>query len=416
MITRLGITRTRLAFILGGLAMFGPFSIDTVFPAFPPMEHDLAVDAVAMQQTISVYLLGYALMSLMHGPISDAVGRKRVILAGIAVFIAASVGCALAQTMPVMLFFRAIQGLSAGVGLIVGRAVVRDALDGHDAQKLMSQISMIFGVAPAIAPVVGGWILGWSNWHGIFWFLTAFSVVLFVVAALALPETHPPEKRLPLHPRALMQGYEHILKNGRFRLLALAGTANFGALFLYISSAPAFVLNLLKLNAQQFVLFFAPTIGGMILGAFLSGRAAGRMKGTRLANFGFAIGGVATAFNLSYNYFFPQPILPWAIIPTALIALGVALVFPILTLSILDLYPNARGSASSMQAFVGLLSNALIAGVLSAWLSDSGMHLALGAAAFSVTGYLLWRWYLRVAQRTPSDPVDTAAALEPTEI
>jgi DHA1 family bicyclomycin/chloramphenicol resistance-like MFS transporter len=416
MITRLGISRTRLAFILGGLAMFGPFSIDTVFPAFPPMEHDLAVDKIAMQQTISVYLLGYALMSLMHGPISDAVGRKRVILSGIAVFIVASIGCALAQSMPVMLFFRAVQGLSAGVGLIVGRAVVRDALDGHDAQKLMSQISMIFGVAPAIAPVVGGWILGWSSWHMIFWFLTAFSVALFVLTAVALPETHPTEKRLPLHPRALMKGYEHILKNGRFRLLALAGTANFGALFLYISSAPAFVLNLLKLNAQQFVLFFAPTIGGMIFGAFLSGRAAGRMKGTRLANFGFAVGGVATAFNLGYNYFFPQPTLPWAIIPTALIAFGVALVFPILTLSILDMYPNARGSASSMQAFVGLLSNALIAGVLSALLSDSGWHLALGAAAFSTTGYVLWRWYLSIAQRTPSDPVDTAAALEPTEI
>lgn len=416
MMTRFGITRTRLAFILGGLAMFGPFSIDTVFPAFPQMEHDLAINAVAMQQTISVYLLGYALMSLLHGPISDAVGRKKVILVGIIVFIAAAIGSALSRTMPVMLFFRAVQGLSAGVGLIVGRAVVRDALDGHDAQKLMSQISMIFGVAPAIAPVVGGWILGWTSWHGIFWFLTAFSVLLFAVTLFFLPETHPPEKRLPLHPKVLMNGYEHILKNGRFRLLALAGTANFGALFLYISSAPAFVLNLLKLNAQQFVLFFAPTIGGMVFGAFLSGRAAGRMKGPRLANFGFAVGGIATVFNLGYNYFFPHPTLPWAVIPTALIAFGVALVFPILTLAILDMYPHARGSASSMQAFVGLLSNALIAGVLSALLSDSGLHLAMGAAVFTTIGFLLWRWYLAIAQRIPPDPVDTAAALEPTEI
>src|SRR6478672_7059019 len=103
MITRLGISRTRLAFILGALAMLGPFSIDTVFPAFPPMEHDLGVDAVAMQQTISLYLLGYALMSLMHGPISDAVGRKPVLLAGVAVFALASVGCALVHSMPLML-------------------------------------------------------------------------------------------------------------------------------------------------------------------------------------------------------------------------------------------------------------------------------------------------------------------------
>jgi DHA1 family bicyclomycin/chloramphenicol resistance-like MFS transporter len=108
--------------------------------------------------------------------------------------------------------------------------------------------------------------------------------------------------------------------------------------------------------------------------------------------------------------------LPWAIIPTALIALGVAMVFPILTLAILDMYPNARGRASSMQAFVGLLSNALIAGVLSPWLSGSGLSLALGAAAFSCAGFVLWRWYLSIAQRAPPDPVDTAAALEPMEM
>jgi DHA1 family bicyclomycin/chloramphenicol resistance-like MFS transporter len=416
MMTRLGISRARLAFILGGLAMFGPFSIDTVFPAFPPMEHDLGVDALAMQQTISVYLFGYALMSLMHGPISDAVGRKRVILAGVIIFTVASIGCALARDMPTMLLFRALQGLSAGVGMIVGRAVVRDALDGHDAQKLMSQISMIFGVAPAIAPVIGGWILGWSNWHMIFWFLAAFSLALLLVTVLALPESHPAENRLALHPKVLLRGYEDILKNSRFRLLALSGTANFGALFIYISSAPAFVLKLLKLNPQQFVLFFAPTIGGMILGAFVSGRAAGRMTGPHLANCGFAIGAIATAFNLGYNYFVTEPTLPWAVIPTALIALGVALVFPILTLAIFDMYPNARGSASSMQAFVGLLSNALIAGVLSPLLSDNGWHLAVGAAVFSTSGFLLWRWYLHVAQRIPPDPVDTAAALEPTQL
>ena len=105
--------------------------------------------------------------------------------------------------MPQMLFFRAVQGLSAGVGLIVGRAVVRDALDGDDAQRLMSHISMIFGVAPAIAPIVGGWILGWSNWQAIFWFLSAFSLLLMLTTAIALPESHPPEDRLPLNFKAL---------------------------------------------------------------------------------------------------------------------------------------------------------------------------------------------------------------------
>lgn len=414
MIANLAISRARLAWILGALAMFGPFSIDTVFPAFSAMEQAFGVGKAAMQQTISVYLLGYAGMSLLHGPLSDALGRKPVILSGIAVFALASVGAALATSMPQMLFFRAVQGLSAGVGLIVGRAVVRDALDGDDAQRLMSRISMIFGVAPAIAPMIGGWILGWSRWQGIFWFLAAFAVILLLTTAVALPESHPPARRLPLNAKALAGGYRRIIGNRRFRLLALAGTANFGALFLYIASAPAFVLDLLGLNEQQFAYFFAPTIAGMIIGAFFSGRAAGRMSGVRLANIGFAFSGASALFNIVYALAAPEPRLPWAVLPMAVNAFGIALVFPILTIAILDMYPEQRGSASSMQAFVGLLSNALIAGVLSPLLSGSALRLALGAAMFSATAYGMWLWYLthtRVPPRASSNP----ASLEPTD-
>lgn len=395
------ISRARLAFILGGLAMFGPFSIDTVFPAFPVMASDLGVGKVAMQQTISVYLMGYAAMSLFHGPISDAIGRRKVLLAGIVLFTLASVGAALATEMGVMLAFRALQGLSAGVGLIVGRAVVRDCRDGDDAQRLMSQISMIFGIAPAIAPVIGGVILGWSDWHGIFWFLAAFGLVLLVVTAWGLPESHPPENRVPLHPVTLARDYWSMLSSRKFRLLALAGAANFGALFLYIASAPAFVLDLLGLGEQDFVWFFAPTIGGMMLGAFLSGRAAGRMSGRRLVSWGFACGGVAAVYNITYNLFTASPSLPWAVLPTALSAFGIALVFPILTLMILDRYPRQRGGASSMQAFVALLSNAAIAGLLSPLVSHSGLLLALTAAAFTAVAFALWRWYLSHLHRHP---------------
>ena len=381
--------------------MLGPFSIDTIFPAFAVMENALHVDKVAMQQTISTYLLGYAAMSLFHGPLSDALGRKPVILAGIAVFTLASIACALSTTMTQMLIFRVIQGLSAGVGLIVGRAIVRDALDGDDAQRLMSNISMIFGVAPAIAPIIGGWILGWSNWQAIFWFLSAFSLILLLATAFTLPESHPVEKRLPLNVKALTQAYKSIVVNRGFRLLALAGTANFGALFLYITSAPAFVLDMLKLNEQQIGYFFVPTIAGMVLGAFFSGRAAGKMSGVRLANIGFLFCGISAAFNIPYNFFVSEISLPLAVLPMVLSAFGVALVFPILTIAILDMYPNQRGTASSMQAFVALLSNAIIAGVLSPALSDNGLHLALAAGAFSLVAYALWLWYLTHTDKLP---------------
>src|SRR5688500_14052792 len=405
----------RLALLLGGLAMFGPFSIDTIFPAFPQIGAQLGADKVAMQQTISAYLLAYAAMSVVHGPLSDAIGRRRVILAGLAVFTLASVGCALSTSLPMLLAFRVLQGLSAGVGLIVGRAVIRDVLHGDDAQRLMSQVSMIFGVAPAIAPIIGGWILGWARWPAIFWFLVAFSLLLLAATWWALPETHPPQARLSLAPKRLLRDYFAIFLNGRFQRLAAAGTFNFGALWLYIASAPAFVIDILHLNERQFGWFFVPLISGMMLGAFVSGSSAGRISGKRLANMGFACCGVAAVVNIGYNLLVATPTIPWAVLPMMLGSFGIALVFPILTLAILDMYPRQRGSASSLQAFTGLVSNAVIAGLLSPLLSHHALHLALGAAVFTVLGYAFWRWEMRVNARMPACAPMEAVALEPTE-
>ena len=374
-------SRLRLALLLGGLAMFGPFAIDTMFPAFPEIEGEFGVSAVAMQQTISVYLVAYALVSIFHGPISDARGRKPVIVWGVVVFALASVGAALAQDLTQLLIARAVQGMSAGAGLIVGRAIIRDCMEGHDAQRLMSQVTMIFSVAPAIAPIFGGWIMGWSEWRMIFWSLTGFSAVLLVLCLLWLPETHPPANRVPLKLGPLFRGSWAIARNRRFLLLSFAGCMNFGALFLYIASAPVFVLDILKLNQQQFGWFFVPMIAGMMLGAFASGRLAGRMSQTAAAGLGFGISIAAVLFNVGYNLLVSAPTLPWAVLPMALNAFGIALVFPLVTLAILDMYPRQRGAASSMQAFVGLAFNAILAGLVSPLASHGGaLTLALASS------------------------------------
>ncbi|MFD0740369.1 multidrug effflux MFS transporter [Lysobacter koreensis] len=388
----------RLALLLGGLAMFGPFSIDTIFPAFQKMGAAFGADKLAMQQTISVYLIAYALMSVVHGPLSDAIGRRRVILGGLFVFTLASVGCALSTDLTTLLAFRALQGLSSGVGLIVGRAVIRDVLHGDDAQRLMSQVSMIFGIAPAIAPVIGGWILGWSHWPAIFWFLVAFSAVLLVAVWWWLPETHLPAARLPLTPKRLLRDYVSIFLNPRFQRLAAASSFNFAALWLYIASAPAFVLDILKLNERQFGWFFVPMISGMVLGAFVSGRTAGRMGGERQVNIGFACSAVAMALSLGYNLWTDTPQVPWAVVPMMINSFGIALVFPIVTLAILDMYPRQRGSASSLQAFTSLVLNALIAGVLSPLISGNALWLVGFATAFLTIGWGFWRWETGASQ------------------
>ena len=387
----------RLTLILAGLSMFGPFAIDTIFPAFPAMGAEFGADKLAMQQTISVYLAAYAVTSVLHGPLSDAWGRRPVILGGLTIFTVASVGCAMSTDLNTLLVFRAMQGLSAGTGLVVGRAVIRDVLQGDDAQRLMSHVSMIFGIAPAIAPILGGWILGWSHWSTIFWFLVAFSVVLLALTLRLLPETHPRAARLQLVPARLLRDYKAILINPRFQRLAACAAFNFSALFLFIASAPAFVLDLLERDGKpmgpgDFGWFFIPMIGGMVLGAFTSGRAAGRIPGSRLVGIGFAVSGVAVTLGLVFNFLTDAPQIPWAMIPISLNAFGIALVFPIVTLAILEMYPRMRGAASSLQAFTSLVLNAVVAGVVSPWLSGSAMSLAIAAAALVLIGWLFWLW------------------------
>jgi len=379
--------------------MFGPFSIDTIFPAFPAIASELNASPFAMQQTISVYMIAYALMSLFHGPLSDSLGRRRVILAGVAVFALASIGCALAGSIGSLLGFRALQGISAGAGLIVGRAIIRDCFDGADAQRLMATVSMIFGIAPAIAPIVGGWVVAFAHWPMIFWLLAAFAAALWLACLAWLPETHPRENRVPLSFDELATTYRRIGADRAFLPLALAGTLNFNALFVYIASAPAFVLNLLKLDAQNFAWLFIPAIIGMMIGAFASGRLAGKLSAAATVRLGYAIMLAASALNVALALALPEARIPWSVLPIGLHAIGIGINFPTLTLLLLDRFPHHRGAVSSVQAFVSLVISAMVAGAISPMLSGSALKLALGAGLATLLGFVSWRVYRKIEQR-----------------
>jgi DHA1 family bicyclomycin/chloramphenicol resistance-like MFS transporter len=394
----------RLAALLALLAMFGPFAIDAFFPAFHAVAQDLGASDWAMQQTISVYLLAYSLMSLVHGPLSDAMGRRVVILAGVLMYTVASVWCALAGSIGELLAARALQGVSTGAGLIVGRAIVRDLYHGPEAQKVMALITLFFGVAPAIAPVIGGLVYQAADWRAVFWFLAAYGVALYVLCWRSLPETHPPRARMPLKLAPLARVYGTQVRDLRFVLLAIATGFNFGASFLYISSAPAFIERILGLGTLGYPWFFVPMIVGMMTGATLSNRLAGRLSPRRTVQTGYAIMAVAGALNLGYNALATTPSVPWAVLPMGLNAVGIALSFPTLSIKMLDRYPHNRGAASSMQAFLWGMVTSTIAGVLSAMLSGSAWHLALGAATLSALGWLCWRGYAAITP-VPAEPL-----------
>jgi len=384
-----------LAPLLAGLAMLGPFSIDTFFPAFGRMERELGVSAVAMQQTLSVYLGAFTLMSLLHGPLSDSYGRRGVIFYALLVYLFASAGCVLAPDFHWLLAFRMLQGMSAGAGVVVGRAIIRDRYAGADAQRLMSQVTLIFGAAPALAPIIGGWVLYFAGWRWIFGVLVLFTTLLLLTSLLALPETHPRARRVPFDPPHLLHTYRGIAGDLRFMLLALAAGLNFGALFLYIASAPVVILDLLHLNERQFPWLFIPTIGGMTLGAALSGRFAGKLSAAATVRLGYRLIFGGAALGLLLNLLM-APAVPWFVLPVAIGGMGVSLAFPTLTLLMLDRFPAVRGAAASVQMAMSLVVSTVVSGLLSPLASASGMSLALGNLGLACCGLACWLLYLRV--------------------
>ena len=386
--------RWTLALLLAGLSSLGPFAIDTYLPAFDGMTASLPATPVQMQQTLSVYLLAFAAMNLFHGALADSFGRRRVMLWGIGVFTLASVGCALAPDIATLLVFRALQGLSCGAGMVVARTVVRDLYGPVDAQRVLSQVTIYFAVAPAVAPMIGGVLFVHLGWPSIFWFLAAISLLLWGAAWRKLPETLHPSQRQSFSAGHLLRGYRQMMASGTFMALVLASSVPFNAMFLFVLASPAFLGELLGLAPTQYFWFFCVSVAGVMGGAAVSGRLAGRVTPQRQIGLGFAVMGVAAVWGIAMAALLPpHPI--YNIPPTALVSFGWSLLAPAVTLLVLDRVPERRGMASSVQSSVGSTANALVAGVLAPLVMHSMLGLALTSAALMAVGWLSWIWVRR---------------------
>jgi MFS transporter, DHA1 family, multidrug resistance protein len=383
--------RWLLALMLAFLGTLGPFSIDTYLPAFAGIATSLGATPVEMQQTLSAYLFGFAVMNLFHGALADSFGRKPVILSGMVLFTLASAGCALSETIGQLVTFRALQGMSAGAGVVVARAIIRDMYPPVDAQRVMSQVTIYFGVAPAIAPIIGGLLFEHFHWHAIFWFLAVIGALLVTVNAVWLPETLHRSQRQPFNTRNLMRGYWQLGSNSKFFLLCLASGIPFNGMFLYVLAAPVFLGEHLALAPTQFFWFFVLTIGCIMVGSWWSGRSAGRLRPKDQIRRGVFIMVGMSVLNVVLNLLFTAHV-SWAMFPIAFFALGWALMVPVVTLLVLDLAPDRRGMASSLQAFVASTANGIVAGVITPLVMHSPLALALTSAAMLSVGIVAWLW------------------------
>jgi DHA1 family bicyclomycin/chloramphenicol resistance-like MFS transporter len=355
-----------------------------------------------MQQTLSVFLFGFAAMNLFHGALSDSVGRRPVVLASLAVFTLASVGCALSPSVGWLLLFRALQGMSAGGGMVVARAIIRDLYPPAQAQRVMSQVTIFFGAAPAVAPMIGGLLYVYLDWHAVFWLLALIGAAQFGVMWKRLPESLHPSQRQPVHLGHLLRGYWQVGASVRFFALALASAVPFNGMFVYVLAAPAWLGGHLGLQPTQFFWFFTLSVSGVMGGAWVSGRLAGRLTLERQVGIGLAVMGAAATVNVAAHFVW-QPHVAWALIPVSVYSFGWSLSVPAVTLMLLDLVPERRGMASSVQSFLGALINAVAAGMLVPLVMGSALALALASAALCAAGTLAWLW---VRERLPRAQAD----------
>jgi DHA1 family bicyclomycin/chloramphenicol resistance-like MFS transporter len=372
--------------ILASLTALAPFAIDTYLPAFQVMEYDLATNSNFIQQTLTFYLVPYTIMTIFHGAISDSIGRIKTIKYGMSLFILGSIGCAFATSIEMLWISRLIQGVGAGAGNVVARAMVRDLYSGATAQKVMATIQIIFGIAPAIAPMVGGLLLGIS-WQAIFIFLIIYSVLITFFSVNFLPETISKQNRLPFNFESVLNRYKDLLNDKNYIFLILAVSFNFSAFFLYVLSSPIFLMQHLNLSSSQFGYLFIPTVTGMIIGSFISKKTAGIISPARMLKIAYLWMLLITTFNLIFCLFFPS-ILFVNIGLIAFYNIGMAAAMPLISIKALDCFPKARGTAASGQAFSQMLVSSFVAGLVIPIIWGSLATLAIGMLVIFFLGLL----------------------------
>jgi MFS transporter, DHA1 family, multidrug resistance protein len=380
--------RRGLAVMLGGLSLLGPLSIDAYLLAFADIQRDFQASTADLQLTLTGYLLAFSCTSLMHGPLSDAFGRRRVILSALSAFGLAALGCTLSPSVGWLTAFRVMQGMSAGVGTVVGRAIIRDCFEGAAATRLLALVSMIFSLSPAFAPVFGGWVVTLFTWRAIFLTLFAYAVAMLALCVSSLPETLPRNARRPFGLRILALQYVVAFGNRRFFLVALSLALSFAGLFLYVASAPALLDNELGLPPTQYAVMFVPIVAGIVLGSLAAERLAGRFASARLILAGFSVQLVTGIVNVAFHAVHAATV-PWSVLPLGFYAFGMSLATPGLLLVGLDQFPQMRGLAASCQAFAMVLLAGLVTQLAPTF---GGRALALGLVqgALCIAAFASW--------------------------
>jgi DHA1 family bicyclomycin/chloramphenicol resistance-like MFS transporter len=392
-------SRLRYVLILGGLAAFAPLSIDMYLPALPSMTGDLHSSAATLQLTLSSFIIGLAAGQLLVGPFSDALGRRKPLLAGLALYATASALCAVAPDARLLVGLRAVQAFGAAAGIVLSRATVRDLFSGTAMTRFFSMLMLVNGLAPVLAPTIGGQLLRVTSWRGVFVVLLAFGVLLLVVVTFALPETLPPERRVDAHLVESVRTYLRLLRDRVFLGYALSAALTFASVFAYVSASSFALQDVYGLSPQAFGLVLGTNGLGIVLAGQLNARLVGHLLERKLLTAGLlaaSAGGIGVLLAVTLGWGL------WGLlVPLFVLVSSIGMVLPNTSSLALAEHAGSAGSASALLGVLQFVVGGLTTPLVGLGGARTAVPMAVVIACFAVLALLT---YLTLASpRTSRD-------------
>jgi MFS transporter, DHA1 family, multidrug resistance protein len=393
--------RTILILILGLLSAIGPFSIDTYLSGFPSIATDLKVTVDDVSYSLSSFFIGISMGQLIYGPLLDRFGRKIPLIIGLVIYFLASIGCAMATSIEMLIALRFLQALGGCVGMVAPRAIVRDSFPVEESAKIFSTLILILGVSPIIAPTVGSYMITAMGWHSVFWLQGGMGLLLFLAVVFMLAESKMPDPTISLKPQHIIPSFFNIFRNPQFFTYAIAGSMVSGGVYAYLSGSPFIFMKIYKVTEQQYGWIFGLLAGGLILSSQLNNLALRKYRSEQIISVILTVQTIIGVILCLFSAF------DWLNLYSLILLIFVFLCcqgFSFPNSSALSLAPFSKeaGSASALlgaiQMGIGSLSAALV-GVLSNGTSLPMTGVMAGCALIGLIIYRVGRSRLKSLQK-----------------
>jgi len=377
----------RLAVILGALTAVGPLAIDMYLPGLPTIGREFGVDAAATQVSLASYFAGVAVGQAFYGPLSDAVGRKPALYFGLVVFILSSIGCAWADSVSTLVLFRFLQALGGCAPIVIPRAIVRDYFDQVGSIRMLSMLMLVMGLAPILAPLIGGQLLVNFGWRSVFWVLATYAVVWLVLVAFLLPESLPIERRRRQPASVVLSTYLRLLLDRTYICYVLSGALIFAGLLTYVSGSPYVFIELFHVSPERYGLYFGVNACGIMAASQTNRWLATRVEARRIVGVVLSVA-MAASLVLLFDAYSGFGGFAGILIPLFCYIACHGFVLPNTTALAMAPHGKVAGSASALLGTVQFVLASLTGALVAALANGTPVPLAAVIAACGVAAFV----------------------------